>query len=112
MKSDSFEYIFQTIKDTINVKNDQYRSNPIDIIPLDDLFAQLNIKVIRARESLTEERCIDELTDVITYAMLIWDKMQRESKSYSYKQSSIDDYVGSVTLCGTHSSNCQLSNVK
>ena len=83
MKSDRFENLFSGIKNILNLKNDQYLIDPIDVLSIDDLLCQIKIKAVRAQLTSREEKREDELMDIIVYCLLTLDKQQRMNTSRS-----------------------------
>lgn len=75
-KSDSFEPLFDAIKNVLNNKNNQYSIDPISILSLDDLLTQIKIKAVRAELAITSEKRTDELMDIIVYALLTLNKVK------------------------------------
>ncbi len=79
VKSDRFENLFSGIRNILNLKNDQYRIDPIDQLTIDDLLCQIKIKAVRAQLTSREEKREDELMDIIVYCLLTLDKQQRQN---------------------------------
>lgn len=59
---------FESVKNTLNERSSGYKVQPVTYMPIEDLIAQVAIKVERTRQSTTVEKQIEEAVDVIGYS--------------------------------------------
>lgn len=79
LKSDTFEPIFDKVKNIINLKDSQYSSDPIKVLSVTELLYQIRIKAVRADLATTLDKFEDEMLDIITYALLTLNKVYEEA---------------------------------
>jgi hypothetical protein len=55
----------------------QYRRQPAEYVPMSMMIEQLGLKVVRAKEAISDDKQIDEMRDVAGYALLMLARMIR-----------------------------------
>lgn len=63
------DVIIQGIHDIVCEKRKKYRIPPVNYMDIDLLLSQIEIKALRARQTIDPNDTVDELQDVIVYSL-------------------------------------------
>lgn len=77
--NDPFERQIERVIITHRERNAQYVTSPLEILPVDDWLTQVAIKGVRAQQAIATTKVIDELTDVIVYAGMCLEQIEKQN---------------------------------
>ena len=78
---DPDRYLIEALKkveDTLAERSTGYKVQPVTYIPIEDLIAQIAIKVERARQATTIDKQIDEAPDIIGYSLWLFARLNEK----------------------------------